>query len=233
VTRSKGKEQVFRPRSAASVNRDIVPLRAALNRALDDGLVATDAAWRARLRPIKGAGTRREVYLDATDRRALIEAACDEIKPFLRALASVPLRPGAVAALYVSDFDRALKTLRVASDKAGAGRSFTPPPGTAETFAEAARRKLPGVPLFGRADGRAWDKDSWWQPIRDAATAAGLPKATSAYALRHSVITDLLVGGLDPMTVASISGTSLPMIQKHYGHLLRDHAAAALARIAP
>ena len=231
VTRTKEGDQVYRPRSDATVNRDVVPLRAALNRALDDGLVTTDAAWRAKLKPKRGAGQRREVYLDAKDRAALIEHAHDEIKPFLRALAALPLRPGAVAALRVADFDKRLGTLRIGTDKAGADRRIKLPPATAATFADATRGKLPPAPLFGRADGRPWDKDSWWQPIHDAAVAAKLPPATSAYSLRHSTITDLVVGGLDVMTVGTLSGTSIAMIQRHYGHLVADRAAAALARL--
>jgi hypothetical protein len=34
------------------------------------------------------------------------------------------------------------------------------------------------------------------------------------------------------MTFAQYSGTSLNMIEKHYGHLLSDHAANALAGLA-
>ena len=33
------------------------------------------------------------------------------------------------------------------------------------------------------------------------------------------------------MTVAVLSGTSIAMIEKHYGHLLREHAAKALASL--
>jgi site-specific recombinase XerD len=46
--------------------------------------------------------------------------------------------------------------------------------------------------------------------------------------LRHSTITDLVTGGLDLFTVAKISGTSVAMIEKHYGHLQREHARQAL-----
>jgi site-specific recombinase XerD len=232
VTRRKGKDgHQFRPRADATVNRDLVPLRAALNRAHDDGLVASDAAWRAKLKPKKGVGARREVYLDAADRKALIDKAGDEVKPFLRALAALPLRPGAVAALIVGDFDKRLGTLRIGTDKAGAERRIKLPPTTAALFADATRGKLPTAPLFGRADGRAWDKDSWWEPTHAAALAAKLPPATSAYSLRHATITDLVVGGLDPLTVATLSGTSIAMIQKYYGHLVADRAAAALASL--
>ncbi len=60
-----------------------------------------------------------------------------------------------------------------------------------------------------------------------------LPVDAVAYNLRHSAITDLIaLHHLDTMTVAVLSGTSLPMIEKHYGHLLRDHAADALGKLA-
>jgi site-specific recombinase XerD len=86
--------------------------------------------------------------------------------------------------------------------------------------------------LFARADGKPWDKDSWKGPNKDSARAAGLPEATTAYTLRHSTITDLVQGGLDLLTIAQVSGTSVAMIEKHYGHLQRKRAAEALAALA-
>jgi integrase len=107
------------------------------------------------------------------------------------------------------------------------------PPSTAAFFAEQAKDKLPGTPLLARADGQFWNKDSWKYPFKDAVIAASLPPAATAYALRHSTITDLIaLHRLDTMTVAQLSGTSLAMIEKHYGHLLREHAANALALLA-
>jgi site-specific recombinase XerD len=61
--------------------------------------------------------------------------------------------------------------------------------------------------------------------------AGGLPPDTTAYSLRHSVISDLVHGGLDLLNVAQISGTSVVMIERHYGHLRGDIAASALARL--
>jgi integrase len=54
----------------------------------------------------------------------------------------------------------------------------------------------------------------------------------SAYTLRHSVITDLIRAWLPILTVAHLSGTSVAMIERHYGHLVRDDAEEALASIA-
>jgi site-specific recombinase XerD len=61
---------------------------------------------------------------------------------------------------------------------------------------------------------------------------ADLPEHVTAYSLRHSVITDLIAEGLDVLTVARLSGTSIAMIEKHYGHLRAEQAAAALATLA-
>ena len=88
------------------------------------------------------------------------------------------------------------------------------------------------APLFTRNDGAAWNKDSWYTPIKDAVAAAALPASATAYTLRHSVISDLVHGGLDLLTVAQISGTSVAMIEKHYGHLRESIAETALAGLA-
>ena len=69
-------------------------------------------------------------------------------------------------------------------------------------------------------------------PSRTSSSPRGCPAAAAAYALRHSTITDLIaLHRLDTLTVAQLSGTSLQMIEKHYGHLLREHAAKALASL--
>lgn len=51
------------------------------------------------------------------------------------------------------------------------------------------------------------------------------------YTMRHSVITGLIHSGLDTLTVAQLIGTSLKMIELHYGHLTRENARTALARL--
>ncbi|MES2716718.1 MAG: tyrosine-type recombinase/integrase [Pseudomonadota bacterium] len=144
----------------------------------------------------------------------------------------VPLRPGALAALTAGNFDRRLGVLTIGKDKAGKDRKIKLPKVTSDLFAGLTKDKLPGAPIFAREDGKAWDKDSWKWPIKEAAAAAELPPTTTAYTLRHSTITDLVTQGLDLLTVAVLSGTSVVMIERHYGHLRADHAAAALERLA-
>lgn len=222
-----------KPRAASTTNREMAVFKAALNLAMRDGYVSSDHAWKYKLTPIKDATGRRDCYLDPSQRRELIKHAPDDLAAFLKAMSLIPLRPGAVAALTVGNFDKRLGVLTIGKDKAGKDRKITLPKATAAFFAEQSKKKLPSAPLVGRADGQFWNKDSWKYPFKDAVIAAKLPAAATAYALRHSTITDLIaLHKLDTMTVAALSGTSLTMIEKHYGHLLRDHASNALALLA-
>ena len=72
-------------------------------------------------------------------------------------------------------------------------------------------------------------QDNSAQSKEESGIAAELPDTVTAYAMRHSVITDLIHGGLDSLTVAQLSGTSIAMIEKRYGHLTKAHAKAALS----
>lgn len=232
ITRNKRGEKRTKPRSASTVNRDMVPLRAALWRLLAPGAPNTDAAWQEALKPAKGAGRRRELYLDLGERKKLLEAAEEGAKPFVRALCLLPLRPGAVAALKAGAFEKRTRTLTIGTDKNGKPRQITVPPSIAEFLTAECKDKLPSAWMFMRDDGTQWTKDKWKGPIKDAVRAAGLPDKASAYTLRHSVITDLVRGGLPILTVGQMADTSVAMIEKHYGHLVRNDAEQALAALA-
>ncbi len=231
VNRDKREVPITRPRSAASVNRDIAALRAALNFAHDAGSVTTDMAWRVALRPTKNADGRRDVYLDLGQRKSLVEHAPQDVAALLRGLSIVPMRPGALAALTVGNYDERLSVLTIGKDKAGRDRRIKLPAATAVEFAGHCKDRAPESSIFCRSDGKMWNKDSWKGPIKAAAAAAELSPSVTAYSIRHSVITDLVTDGLDLLTVAQLSGTSVAMIERHYGHLRADHAAAALARL--
>jgi integrase len=131
-----------KPRSPSSLNRDMTPFRAALNHAFEQKWVTSDFAWKSALKPIKDADKRREGYLDMTQRRRLIEAAPAGLSDFVRVLAQLPVRPGALAALTVGDFDPRLAQINIVLDKTGP-RKITIPPHIAALFAQACRSKLP------------------------------------------------------------------------------------------
>lgn len=220
-------------RSPSSVNRDMATLRAALNWAVKDKMATSDIAWKDALAPLQNADKRRNVYIDREARKQLIAHAQPDLAPFLRALCNLPLRPGAVASLTVGDFQPKTAELTIGSDKSGQARRIKLPTSTATLFSQACKDKTSKAPIFGQANGKAWEKDAWKYSLKAAVKAAKLPDGVTAYTLRHSTITDLLsLHGLDTLTVAALAGTSLAMIEKHYGHLLRERAADALGQLA-
>lgn len=223
-----------RRRAPATINRDMTALRAALNKALDDGGVSSDFAWRRALKALPDAGGRRTLYLDKAQRATLL-AHADQVSgvaDLILGMMSLPLRPGALAALCVRDYTPALCTLFLPSDKSGGGRSIVLPKKVASRFAELVKGRPGDAPLLAQASGAKWDKEAWGDLVKSAVISAGLPKAATLYTIRHSVITDLVVGGLDLFTVAKIAGTSVAMIEKFYGHLRQEVATEALEKLA-
>lgn len=214
----------------ATRNRVLNALRAALNYAVAARYVDAGRAIEWRSVKIEHVTSHRDLYLDRKQRQALHEALPAHVQPFVRALSLLPLRPGALAACTVADLKR--DTLRIRHDKAAAGRVIALSADASKLLHQQARGKLPAAPLIAYMDGSAWSRFRWRDPIQQAAEDAKLPRGTCAYTLRHSVMTDMLTGGMDTLTVARIAGTSLAMIEKTYGHLLQKHAVAAMDRLA-
>ncbi len=148
-------------------------------------------------------------------------------------MALLPMRPGELVYAKVEDLDVKHATLRIVGrSRKKKERTIPLPREVMSHFKVCAKDKLPAAWLISRSDGRQWDRFTWRDEIKLAAARARLPSATCLYTLRHTAITDLVIGGLDLFTVAKISGTSVAMIEKHYGHLQREHARDALEKLA-
>jgi integrase len=240
VSRNKVGEFLTRPRSLATVNRDMAVFRTALSRFAALGAPNSEAAWQEPLKPIPNAVTPRDIYLTRQQRKAVLDNISDEGAPFVRALCLLPLRPGPVAVLTAASYDKRSRVLSIGKDKGHKPRKVVLPVEAAALFAEAVKDKLPTAPLFTQADGRAWDKNTWNDPIKDAVKAANktlpkaakLPAGVTAYTFRHSTITDLVLAKVPLLTIAQIAGTSVKMIEQFYGHLNNDTATEGLASLA-
>ena len=56
-------------------------------------------------------------------------------------------------------------------------------------------------------------------------------KACAYYTLRHSFVTAAITDGMSTLDVARFVGTSVVMIEKHYGHLVASAARERLAEV--
>lgn len=215
--------------SKATFNRNLTTLKAALNRAVSRREIPQDRSieWNA-IKPHKGADARRERYLDRAQRRALLDAMGGDLRDLAECVALTGCRPGDPAAMVRKDWDarNGLATFRT---KTGA-RTIPVSPAARALFDRLAKSKLPAARMFTN-EGGDWTPQAWAPLVKDAAGDAGLPADVVLYTLRHSFITDAIVGGMDPVTVAKLTGTSLEMISKNYGHLAQDAARDKLAQL--
>ena len=152
--------------------------------------------------------------------------------PMILFAAATGLRPGEWLALEHRDIDRdarvvyvhrTLRNRRVKSPKTKASVRAVP----LQTIALAALNELPLHPecplLFPSVRGGFLDLHNFrnrnWKP---AQRAAGIDPRRRVYDLRHTFATFALRAGISTFDLSRYMGTSLAMIDRHYGHLARD-----------
>ncbi len=222
-------------RNKVTANRGLDCLKAALNRALKDRLVATDAGWHTVTR-FEKVSRRRERFLTLKERDALLRHCDSDMRDFCIGLLLTGARPGELANCDLGDFDSAAGTLTL-EGKTGR-RTVALSTASIEHFKKVSRNRIGKQPLLVRdvpvlppdveqIDAR-WNKDNWKKRFKTAVKAAGLPDDVVPYTLRHASISEFVMSGMDAYVVATITGTSVDMIQRHYGHLRHDRTRQLL-----
>ncbi|MDH5824331.1 integrase family protein [Luteimonas sp. RD2P54] len=225
----KGRPPQAKPLTKASVNRMRTVLVAALNRAVSRRKVTPDRVieW-ANVKPYEKVGSRRDLYIDRQQRRALLANATPDVRDLMECVALTGCRPGDPAAVLRCDYDARHGTVTFRTK--GHARTVPLSPAAQTLLDRLAKDKLPAAHLFTNG-GAPWRPHDWREPVKDAARKAELSDAVVLYTLRHCWITDAIVGGMDLLTVAKLAGTSLAMIEKHYGHLVQGAAREKLAAV--
>jgi hypothetical protein len=107
-------------------------------------------------------------------------------------------------------------------------------------FKSQAHGKDPAARPFTTADGQPWRCDQWAQEVRTAVSAHNehaqrdlrVARGASACSFRHARISELLqVYGVDPLTMAAQTGTSLRMIERTYFKFIRSAMLEKLASL--
>lgn len=217
-------------RSKDSANRNLATLKAALNRALQHRLVATDSGWATIQKFPKVGARRKDAFLGMEQRKALLAVCPDDLALFVKAALLTGARPGELATLNAGDFDKQLGALTL-TGKTGR-RTVAISSAAVVFFTEASKDKLPAAPMLATSYGQRWNKDSWKRLFKDAVEAAKLSDSVVMYSLRHTAISEMILAGMDSFVVAKLAGTSVAMIEANYGHLRHDVVTARLDRVA-
>lgn len=236
------RDRLMKGRQPQSVNRYVGAVAAALNQALELGHIGDARAWT--LKVLTDDSTHDEataVFLTPAQRQNIRANASPVAADFFHALELTGARPGEMARTTVADFDD--DQIRLADRKGRPPRLRTRYTVLSEEGVQFLKRmckdKLPAVRIFLRENNEPWTRQTWGDAMRSAvskyhgkcSTKNRLPAGTSAYSFRHSRISELLqVHGIDPLTVAIQTGTSLHQIERHYykfiPQALKDKLAA-------
>jgi integrase len=237
------RSRLMKDRQPQSVNRYAGAVAAALNCAQELGHVGNARAWTLKvLTDDSSHDETTAVFLTVEQRKSIRANARPAAADFFQAVELTGARPGELARATVADFDG--EQIRLADRKGRPPRLRTRYTVLGEDGVQFLKRmckdKLPPVRIFLRENGEPWTRQTWGDAMRSAiakyhekcSTKNRLPAGTSAYSFRHSRISELLqLHGIDPLTVAIQTGTSLLQIERHYYKFIPQALKAKLAAV--
>ena len=215
-------------KSKDSANRTLTMAKAAFNMAFNDGIVPSDVEWR-RVKPFKMAGANRKLFLTAKQVTTLIKHADGGLKKLIQAGAYIGARPGELTAALTRDFDPGQRTLQV-SGKTG-DRIIYLSIEANKFFKSITKNSMPNALIFTQDDGSPWISNNYNRSFRKAVQASKLPSETVFYSLRHYHISIALKTGIQAQFLAENTGTSIRMLEKHYGKFMKQDRREMIDRV--
>lgn len=208
----------------ASANRILTILKAALNRAYQDGDVQSDHAWR-KVKPFEKADGVKLRYLSDDESRRLVNATDPTFRPMVQAGLLTGARYAELANLEARDFDRQARTVRLRETKAGEHRDVYLSDEGFTLFDAATAGLAPNQPIFPRPDGLKWSASQQARPLAAACKAAGI-ESTGFHDLRRTFGARLALQGVPMAIIAKALGHADERItQRHYAHLAKNYVA--------
>jgi len=87
-------------------------------------------------------------------------------------------------------------------------------------FKSIAADRDPDDLLLPKDDGTAWGESHQSRPMRAAVRKAKLPADTCMYSLRHTYASQSILAGMNLKLLAENMGTSIRMLEVHYGKFI-------------
>jgi integrase len=214
-------------RGMANANRIFTPLKAALNRAFNDGRVPDDTAWR-RVKPFPKVSVARIRYFTRAEIDALLTAA----EPWFRATMQAALFTGArwseIHAMKVRDVDLRSGTILCPETKGGRPRYVHLTDEGTRFFARQCAGKALMDFVFVNQHGRPLGPSHQIRPMAETCAKAQVEHA-GFHILRHTYGSTLAMASVPLAVIAEALGHADERItRKHYAHLSRSYVRDAV-----
>tara|TARA_R110002110_G_scaffold85816_4_gene223678 strand:+ start:3350 stop:4648 length:1299 start_codon:yes stop_codon:yes gene_type:complete len=222
-----------RRKRKATANKTLTVLKAALNRAYNEGMAQTDNAWR-RVKPFKNVDAPTIRYLTNDECVRLANACEEDFRRLVTAALYTGCRYSELTALICSDFDSDNGTLLIRESKSGHPRHVTLSDDGTEIFDRITAGRASSDRILTRQDGGVWGKSHQQRPLRTACKHASIEPAISFHILRHTHASQLATKGV-PITViaAQLGHSDTRITERHYAHLSPSYIAQTIRENLP
>ena len=216
-------------RSEATANRILTVLKAALNRAWEDGQVTDDGRPWARVKPFRGAGTPRVRFLTQAECRRLINACDGSFRALVHGALVTGCRYGELRAMEVADYQPQIGTVVVRDAKDGNSRVVPLTDEGSALFDSLTAGRPRDIVIFQQDDGRPWTNYLQVRRIQTASKRAGIEPHANFHILRHTYASQLVQAGASLYAVSKALGhADVRMTTRHYAHLTPSHVAEVI-----
>jgi integrase len=235
-------------RGKGDCNRTLAYLKAALNRAYSDEAngIPSDKAWGKKgVKAFRDADKSRcDFYLDPSQVQRLLAVTTGGLHALIKAAFLTGARPPhELSGIRAKHFDAERGTVKIEQSKTKR-REVTLSSEARTFFSELSQGKKPDDLLLTRDNGGAWVHGNGHDgplkcsyhvaPFRQAVIRAELPEGTTLYVLRHSFISLAIASpGCNILQLARHCGTSVEMIEAHYGHFRHDDSRRMVEAFSP
>ncbi len=213
------KEDDYKRRRKSSANRILTILKAALNRAYNEGKVASDDAWR-RVKPYRNVEKPKIQFLRISECGRLVNACDPDFRKMVQAALLTGARYGELTNLRVNDFDQEAGKIFIADSKSGKPRHITLEAQGDRFFTRQVVGRSGGEYMFTREDGGQWGRSHQTRRLKAACQRAGISPAVSFHILRHTHASQLVQRGVPlPVIAHQLGHADTRICERHYAHL--------------
>jgi len=218
----------------STANRILTVLKAILNRAFRDGLVADDTAWR-RVKPFENADEPVTRFLTERESTRLINACRPDFRNLVKAALFTGARYGELTRLLVKDINLDTGMIYISPEaKSGRGRHVPLSEHGIDFFRAISVGGLGNAHAFQREDGKPWGKNHHVRLLEAACNRAKVEPAVGFHELRHTYASLLAQAGADLLTISRLLGHADTRItSRHYAHLCDKTLAKTVRALLP
>jgi integrase len=217
----------------STANRVLTVLKAILNRAYADELVASRDAW-CRVKPFENADQPIVRFLTQDEATRLLNACAPDLRALVRAALLTGARYSELTRMKTADFNADTGAVFIQPSKSGKGRHIPLNAEGRAFFTAQTVGKAGTAPIFTRAAGGAWGTNHHVRPLANACAKAKVQPAVTFHELRHTYASLLAQAGADLLTISKLLGHADTRITaRHYAHLCDQTLANAVNALLP